>query len=84
MKFSVLATASTVIALTAALGIAHAHNALLLPSSTVFSKADVVSIDAAVPNDLFVANHAPLRPDGLQITAPDGSTIKPDNEAKLK
>lgn len=84
MKFPVLATAATVIALTAALGTAHAHNAWLLPSATVFSKADVVSIDAAVSNDLFVANHAPLRLDGLQITAPDGSTIKPDNEAKLK
>ncbi|MBC7392326.1 MAG: DUF4198 domain-containing protein, partial [Variovorax sp.] len=33
---------------------------------------------------LFVANHAPLRLDGLLITAPDGSTIKPESEAKLK
>ena len=53
--------------------LSHAHNAWLLPSGTVFSKADTVSVDAAVSNDLFVANHAPLRLEGLQITAPDGS-----------
>ncbi|MDB5726714.1 MAG: transporter permease [Novosphingobium sp.] len=81
MKISVLATA---FALTATLGAAQAHNAWLLPSTTVFSKADVVSIDAAVSNDLFVANHNPLRIDGLQVTAPDGSLVKPENEAKLK
>ena len=84
MKISVLSTAATALALTTVLGTAQAHNAWLLPSTTVFSKADVVSIDAAVSNDLFVANHAPLRLDGLLITAPDGSTIKPENEAKLK
>lgn len=64
--------------------LSHAHNAWLLPSGTVFSKADTVSVDAAVSNDLFVANHAPLRLEGLQITAPDGSAIKPESEAKLK
>lgn len=63
---------------------AQAHNAWLLPSSTVFSKADTVSIDAAVSNDLFVANHSALRLDGLQITAPDGTLQKPQSEAKLK
>ncbi|MGQ2998829.1 DUF4198 domain-containing protein [Variovorax sp.] len=64
--------------------LSHAHNAWLLPSGTVFSKADTVSVDAAVSNDLFVANHAPLRLEGLQITAPDGSAVKPESEAKLK
>ncbi|RZL62712.1 MAG: DUF4198 domain-containing protein [Variovorax sp.] len=81
MKTSLLATA---IALTAALGTAHAHNAWLLPSSTVLSKGDVISVDGAVSNDLFVANHQPLRIEGLQITAPDGSALKPESEAKLK
>jgi len=79
-----LRAASIAIALSAAASLAQAHNAWLLPSSTVFSKADTVTVDAAVSNDLFVANHAPLRLDGLQITAPDGSTIKPETEAKLK
>ncbi len=75
---------SLAIALSSAASLAQAHNAWLLPSSTVFSKADTVTVDAAVSNDLFVANHAPLRLDGLQITAPDGSTVKPETEAKLK
>ncbi|WP_213956380.1 MULTISPECIES: DUF4198 domain-containing protein [unclassified Variovorax] len=79
MKTSLLA-----IALTAALGTAQAHNAWLLPSTTVLSKGDIVTIDAAVSNDLFVANHNPLRLEGLQITAPDGSALKPESEAKLK
>lgn len=79
-----LRAASLAIALSAIASLAQAHNAWLLPSATVFSKADTVSVDAAVSNDLFVANHAPLRLDGLQITAPDGSTVKPEAEAKLK
>jgi hypothetical protein len=62
----------------------QAHNAWLLPSTTVLSKGDMVSIDAAVSTDLFVANHNPLRLEGLEITAPDGSALKPENEAKLK
>lgn len=62
----------------------QAHNAWLLPSTTVLSKGDTITVDAAVSNDLFVANHAPLRLDGLVITAPDGSTLKQENEAKLK
>lgn len=81
MKPSLLAAA---LALTAALGTAQAHNAWLLPSTTVLSKGDVVSFDAAVSNDLFVANHNPLRTEGLQITAPDGSALKPENETRLK
>ncbi len=79
MKTSLLA-----LALTAALGSVHAHNAWLLPSTTVLSKGDVITVDAAVSNDLFVANHNALRIDGLQITAPDGSMLKAENEAKLK
>ena len=79
-----LRTTALAFALSAIASLAQAHNAWLLPSSTVFSKADTVSVDAAVSNDLFVANHAPLRLDGLQITAPDGSTVKPESEAKLK
>lgn len=79
MKTSLLA-----LALTATLGVSHAHNAWLLPSTTVLSKGDVITVDAAVSNDLFVANHNALRIDGLQITAPDGSLLKAENEAKLK
>lgn len=79
-----LRAAGLVLALTALAGAAQAHNLWLLPSSTVFSRAGTVSVDAAVSNDLFVANHAPLRLDGLQITTPDGSALKADNEARLE
>jgi len=79
-----LRAAALAAAFSAIAPLAQAHNAWLLPSTTVFSKADTVTVDAAVSNDLFVANHAPLRLDGLQITAPDGTSLKPENEAKLK
>ena len=83
MKIS-LRTTTAVAILSLSAAAAQAHNAWILPSTTVLSKADTVSIDAAVSNDLFVANHNPLRIDGLQITAPDGSALKAENEAKLK
>lgn len=58
---------------------AHAHDAWLLPSSTVLSQAEWITVDAAVSNDLFFFNHAPLKLDGLEVTAPDGSTLAPQN-----
>ncbi|WP_077000358.1 DUF4198 domain-containing protein [Variovorax sp. KK3] len=76
--------AAIAFALTSAVTAVQAHNAWLLPSTTVLSKGDTITVDAAVSNDLFVANHAPLRIEGLQIVAPDGSLVKHENEAKLK
>lgn len=59
---------------------AQAHRAWLLPSATVLSSDDAwVSVDAAVSNDLFYADHAPMRVDALVITAPDGKTLAPQN-----
>lgn len=63
---------------------AQAHNAWLLPSTTVLSKPDRVTVDAAISNDLFVANHAAMNLDNLQITAPDGAALKAESQAKLK
>ena len=63
---------------------AQAHNAWLLPSTTVLSKPDRVTVDAAISNDLFVANHAAMSLDNLQITAPDGSAVKAESQARLK
>ena len=57
----------------------QAHSAWLLPSATVLPANSWVTVDAAVSNDLFVANHNPLRLDGLSITAPDGSAAAPEN-----
>lgn len=59
---------------------AEAHRAWLLPSATVLSgTAPWITVDAAVSNDLFYFEHNPLRLDGLVITAPDGSAVKPEN-----
>ena len=82
MKLSLRATALTLLALTAAA--AQAHNPWLLPSTTVLSKAGIVSIDAAASTHLFLADHQPLQLEGLRITAPDGSAPKAENETKLR
>lgn len=61
---------------------AQAHKGFLLPSSTVLTESDhKITVDAAVSNDLFYFNHAPMRLDDLQITAPDGSRVAPENVA---
>jgi uncharacterized GH25 family protein len=57
----------------------HAHKTWLLPSATVSTVDQWVTIDAAVSNDLFYFNHVPLRLDSLVITAPDGSKVAPEN-----
>jgi uncharacterized GH25 family protein len=62
----------------------HAHKAWLLPSATVSTVDQWITVDAAVSNDLFYFNHVPLRTDGLVITAPDGSVAKPENQATGK
>lgn len=63
---------------------AYAHKPWLLPSVTVSTVDQWVTVDAAVSNELFQFNHAPLRIDALTITAPDGSTASPENVATGK
>lgn len=59
---------------------AEAHRAWLLPSATVLSSNDAwVTIDGAVSNDIFHADHAPMRFDDLLITTPDGNSVQPTN-----
>lgn len=61
---------------------AEAHRAWMLPSATVLSGKDVwVTVDAAISNDLFYFEHFPMRLDGLQVTAPDGTAAKAENQA---
>jgi uncharacterized GH25 family protein len=62
----------------------QAHKAWLLPSATVTTVDQWVTVDAAVSNDLFYFNHVPLRIEGLVITAPDGSTVTAENLATGK
>ena len=64
---------------------ALAHKAWLQPSQTVIAGTNPwITVDAAVSNDLFYFNHVPLRLDNLVITAPDGSTVQPQNAATGK
>lgn len=75
-------TALRAIAVSAALFapfVSHAHKAWLLPSSTVSTVDQWITVDGAVSNDLFYFNHVPLRLDNLAITAPDGSKVTPEN-----
>lgn len=79
-------TLALALAIAAALPMAaSAHKAWLRPSQTVLAgNAPWITVDAAVSNDLFYFNHVPLRTDNLVITAPDGSTVAPQNTATGK
>ncbi len=58
---------------------AHAHRPWLLPSTTLADGASpVVSIDAAISEDLFEFDAFPLMLDTLRVTAPGGSAVDPD------
>ncbi|WP_363797986.1 DUF4198 domain-containing protein [Lysobacter firmicutimachus] len=83
MKLKLLAAAA--VATFAFAGAAQAHKAWLQPSQTVFSsKGAWLTVDAAVSNDLFYFNHVPLPLERLQITAPDGSAVQPQNASTGK
>lgn len=65
---------------------AQAHNIWLLPSSTVLSKSETITVDAAVSNDLFVFNYLPLALDKLRVRGPDGKALPIENahQGKLR
>ena len=57
-----------------------AHRQWILPSATVLSGTGKwVTVDAAVSNDIFYFEHFPMKLDNLVVTAPDGTTVKPEN-----
>lgn len=59
---------------------AQAHEAWLLPSSTVLSSPGYITMDAAVSNDIFYFNYRPMvLRDNLSISAPDGSALQAEN-----
>lgn len=71
--------------LLAVLPSAQAHRQWLLPSSTqIEAKEAWVTIDAATSENLFDFDSNALALDGLQIIAPDGSTIAPESTSKGK
>ncbi|WP_091743039.1 DUF4198 domain-containing protein [Phenylobacterium immobile] len=64
---------------------AHAHRAWLLPMGTVLSGNDTwVTVDGAISNDLFYADHAAMRLDGVTAYAPDGAVLPLENTSTGK
>lgn len=64
---------------------AQAHKMWMVPSATVISGDDAwVTVDAAISNDLYYPDHFPAQLDQLVVTAPDGSTVKPENASTGK
>lgn len=75
-----LLVASALLAVPASLS---AHRMWLLPSATSVSGTDSwVSVDAAVSNNLFYADHNPMPTDGIKVWQPDGSAGAIQNAAK--
>jgi uncharacterized GH25 family protein len=60
--------------------LSHAHRGWIMPAATVLS-ADKpwVTFDAAVSNDIFHADHAPFRLEGISVMSPDGTQIALQN-----
>jgi uncharacterized GH25 family protein len=62
---------------------ALAHRQWLLPSTTTLAgTSEYVTVDAAVSNDLFYADHVAIDPALVKVWAPDGSEGKIENAAK--
>ena len=82
---AVIKKAVLAVSLLAVLPSAQAHRQWLLPSSTqIEAKEAWVTIDAATSENLFDFDSNALSLEGLQITAPDGSTIAPESTSKAK
>ena len=61
---------------------ASAHRQWLLPSETNVSGTESwVTVDAAVSNDLFDADHVAMQTGGINVTQPDGTAGKIQNAA---
>jgi len=80
-----LLTLASAVITTALIFPAHAHRAWIVPAATVLSGEDAwVTFDAAVSNDIFHADHAPFRLDGVSVAAPDGSDVSLQNTSTGK
>ena len=82
LRLALLAAAAALIGVSSP---AAAHRQWIVPSATVLSGEDPwVTFDAAVSNELFYADHNPLRLDTLSVQLPDGSYSAPENIATGK
>ncbi|MGJ8656387.1 MAG: DUF4198 domain-containing protein [Akkermansiaceae bacterium] len=66
---------TTILAATSSLSLAH--RSWLLPSTTILSgKSSWVTVDAAISNDLFYANHYAVGIEGMVVTGPEGKPVE--------
>ncbi|WP_438863608.1 DUF4198 domain-containing protein [Neptunicella sp.] len=76
-------TFSTLIVSTLAMSLsfaAQAHRAWFLPAATVLSADNAwVTVDAAVSNDIFHADHAPFRLNSVEVLSPNGNKVELKN-----
>lgn len=63
---------------------AMAHKQWLAPSKTVLNVDGWVTFDAGVSTDPFVRDHNAARLENLSITAPDGTSVAPENPSAGK
>ena len=63
---------------------AQAHKPWLAPSKTSLSVGQWITVDAGVATQPFVRDHVALALDNIVITAPDGSTVQPENPSRGK
>ena len=85
LRHIVLATAAVSAAMVALPQAAQAHRAWLAPVATNFSGKDPwVTVDAAVSNDLFYADHQPMQLGAVTAVAPDGSKLPLENATRGK
>jgi ABC-type Co2+ transport system, periplasmic component len=74
------ALAAAVLITLAAAPAAQAHRSWLAPSATVLSGQDPwVTVDGAVSNTLFYADHVAMRLDGVSVVGPDGQPVEIKN-----
>lgn len=75
LSFKLIALAALTLPLAA-----QAHKMWLLPSATTVAGNDPwISVDAAISNDLFHADHVAGNLAQLRIVAPDGSAVQPQH-----
>lgn len=79
MKVKIPTVSTLVLAMTLPL-MAEAHRGWLLPAATVLSGEEPwVTLDAAISNDIFHTDHAPMRLEGLTVLGPDGEEVAIQN-----
>jgi len=82
MKKPLLCAVLSAILMSTLSSTAYAQRGWLLPSTTVLSGPEWVTVDAAVSNQLFHLKLGPLALEQVNITGPDGTALAPQHIAR--